>query len=115
MVGQPDLNYQPQCFEGYRNQYNNQSKKGNQCLMPNFKMEWMIHCSYPYQDLTFLPQNPMNQSIPAYQSNNCQEVSNKLGNFMCYLIMNEGVPAIENIPLLNQMLFEKDPYYRYFY
>ena len=57
----------------------------------------------------------MNQSIPAYQSNNCQEIANKLGNFMCFLIMNEGVPETEDILLQNQMLFEKDPYFRYFY
>ena len=60
MVGQPDPNYQPQCFEGYRQMQKNFAKKGNQVLMPNFKVEWLVQCSYPYQDLTFLPQNPMN-------------------------------------------------------
>ena len=29
--------------------------------------------------------------------------------------MKEGVPALEDIPMLNQMLFKNDPYYRYFY
>ena len=79
----------------------NFAKKGNQVLMPNFKVEWLVQCSYPYQDLTFLPQNPLNQSIPAYQSNNCQEIGGKLGNFMASLIMLEGVPPHDDVQVVN--------------
>lgn len=73
MMGQPDPSYQPRCLEGFKQMLLRQNKKTS--LMPNFKVEWLMKCQYPYSELTFLPQNPMNVGQPVYQSNSCQEVS----------------------------------------
>ena len=34
---------------------------------------------------------------------------------MTSLIMVEGVPDVDDVQLVNQMLYQKDPYFRFFY
>ena len=75
MESEPDPNYKVECFK--QNQtYEQHSPKGttvyqNQLkFMPNFKVQWLLKCRYPFKDLSYLPGNPMNENQPVYKSFN---------------------------------------------
>ena len=62
-------------------------------FMPNFKIKWLFKCQFPFRDLVFLPGNPLNENQPVYKSFNSQEIPYKLGNFLCHLMLVDGIPT----------------------
>ena len=62
--------------------------------MNNFKVNWILKCSYPFKDLNHLPGNPLNENLPIQKSFNGQELPLKLGNYLAHLLLVEGVPNL---------------------
>lgn len=61
--------------------------------MNNFKVNWLLKCSYPFRDLDHLPGNPLNENMPIQKSFNGQELPLKLGNYLAHLLLKEGAPS----------------------
>ena len=59
----------------------------------NFKVKWIVTCEYPFRNLEYLPPNPMNENMPIKNSKNGQELTFKLGNYLCHLIYNFSDPS----------------------
>lgn len=58
--------------------------------MHNFKVTWLIKCSYPFRELDNLPGNHLNENLPIYKSFNGQEIPPELGNYLCHLLYYGG-------------------------
>ena len=56
MEGEPDSNYKPDLFQNFAD------KSSNIVFMSNFKVNWLVKCSYPFRDLDQLPYNNLNEN-----------------------------------------------------
>lgn len=66
-----------------------------------------MKCQFPFRNIDQLPGNPLNENLPIQKSFNGQELPCKLGNYLCHLILKEGVPKFD---LLKEVKLEsKEP------
>ncbi len=59
--------------------------------MPNFRVQWLMKCHYPFRELDHLPNNPMNDNQPIQKSFNGSELPHRLGNYLCHVLLREGI------------------------
>ena len=109
MESEPDQSLKPDCF---KNSNQNDTYSSQLQFMPNFKVRWIQRCVYPFRDIVFLPGNPLNENQPVFKSFNSQEIPYKLGNFLCHILLRDGIPKdsipVDSIPKNFESLSKKE-------
>ena len=59
--------------------------------MPNFRVSWLVKCTFPFTDLNRLPWHLIKRSVPIGNCFNGQELNPKIGNYLSYLLLKEGI------------------------
>ena len=93
MEGLPDPNYKQEIFQKIIKADKNIliCNKPQPNLQPNFKVNWLLKCEYPFQALDGIPGNQMNEDEPILMGFNGSEIPFKLGNYLCHLLLKEGM------------------------
>lgn len=67
----PDPGFKPELFKNQPNSSLGHSQMHNNLsFMSNFKISWLMKCTYPFRELENFPVNELNEGQPIYKSFN---------------------------------------------
>lgn len=94
----PDASFKPELFKSYQSPVAGHSQLN---FMSNFKISWLVKCSFPFRELDFFPGNPLNDGLPVCKSFNGQEILPEVGNYLCHLMYQNAKDKKELAKITN--------------